>query len=182
MRIIAGEYKGRKLETPENYDIRPTTDKVKEAMFSILAPDLPGSVCADIFAGTGNLGLEALSRGAAKCYFCDNSRTSVGIIKRNIAHCKAEGAIVYAGDFTRSLERISEKVDIFFLDPPYEAELYEKAFRKIRELELLSEGGIIVAEHGKHQDFPEEIEGFSKIKDRKYGHIILSLYGQADKG
>ena len=182
MRIIAGKYKGRRLQTPDNYDIRPTTDKVKEAMFSILAPDITESICADVFAGTGNLGLEALSRGAAKCYFFDNSRTSIGIIKTNIDHCKAEGAVVYAGDSIKNLEKIREKVDIFILDPPYEAELYEKSFRKIRQLELLSENGIIVAEHEKRRDFPDEMEGFHKIKDRKYGHIILSLYGHPDKG
>ena len=95
MRIIAGKYKGRRLQTPDNYDIRPTTDKVKEAMFSILAPDISESICADVFAGTGNLGLEALSRGAAKCYFFDNSRTSIGTVsythldvyKRQIISC-----------------------------------------------------------------------------------------------
>lgn len=176
MRIIAGEYKGRRLETPENYDIRPTTDKVKEAMFSILSNDIPGAVCVDLFAGTGNLGIEALSRGAKKCYFCDNSKVSIGIIKRNIAHCKAEGAVVYAGDFNRCLERIKESVDVFIVDPPYEENLYEKVFSKIDELKLLSEDGIIVAEHGKYQDMPEEINGFVKIKERKYGHIFLSLY------
>lgn len=90
--------------------------------------------------------------------------------------------MVYAGDSIKNLEKIREKVDIFILDPPYEAELYEKAFRKIRQLELLSENGIIVAEHEKRRDFPDEMEGFHKIKDRKYGHIILSLYGHPDKG
>jgi 16S rRNA (guanine(966)-N(2))-methyltransferase RsmD len=84
MRIIAGDYKGRRLETPEGYDVRPTTDKVKEALFSIISPYIGGGVVVDLFSGTGNLGLEALSRGAEKCYFCDNSRMSIGIIKRNI--------------------------------------------------------------------------------------------------
>lgn len=177
MRIIAGDFKGRRLETPENNNIRPTTDKVKEAMFSIIAPYLEDSVCVDLFSGTGNLGLEAISRGAKKCYFCDNSRESVGILRRNIAYCKAEEySVVYAGDFRRALERVREKVDIFFLDPPYEAGFYEAAFEKIRELELLQEDGIIVAEHGKNFDMPEELCGFEKIKEKRYSHIVLSLY------
>lgn len=178
MRIIAGDFKGRRLETPENYDIRPTTDKVKEAMFSILAHDLPGSVCVDLFSGTGNLGLEAVSRGAAKCYFCDSSRTSLNIIKRNIQHCRAEEySKVLAGDFRKCLERIKEKVDIFLLDPPYDEDLYNEAFEKIRELQLLAEGGVIVAEHRNDWSLDEEIAGFNKIKERRYGHIVLSIYG-----
>lgn len=178
MRIIAGDFKGRRLEAPENYDIRPTTDKVKEALFSIIAPNLADSVCVDLFSGTGNLGLEAISRGAEKCYFCDNSRTSIGIISRNIKHCQAEEySTVYGCDFRRALDRINEKVDIFFLDPPYEDGLYEEAFKLIKSRDLLAEDGIIVAEHRKHQEFPEEISGFELIKQRKYGHIVLSIYG-----
>ena len=86
MRIIAGDYKGRRLETPDNFDVRPTTDKVKEAMFSIISPYVVDGIFVDLFSGTGNLGLEALSRGASKCYFCDSSRTSIGIIRKNIKY------------------------------------------------------------------------------------------------
>ncbi len=178
MRIIAGDYKGRRLETPEGYDVRPTTDKVKEALFSIIAPYIGESVVVDLFSGTGNLGLEALSRGADKCYFCDNSRTSIGIIKRNIKYCEAEDySVVYAGDFRQSLQKIKDKVDVFILDPPYEAGYYEEAFELIRELDLLAEDGIIVAEHRSNLELPDEISGFEKFKERKYSHIVLSIYG-----
>lgn len=178
MRIIAGDYKGRRIETPENNDIRPTTDKVKEAMFSIIGPYIDDSVFVDLFSGTGNLGLEALSRGAAKCYFCDSSRVSIGIIKRNIKYCKAEEySVVYAGDFRQSLQKIKDKVDVFLLDPPYEAGYYEDAFESIADLDLLAEDGIIVAEHRSDLELPDEIAGFEKIKERKYGHIVLSIYG-----
>lgn len=177
MRIIAGDFKGRRLKTPENYDIRPTTDKVKEAMFSIIAPNLAGSVCVDLFSGTGNLGLEAISRGASKCYFCDNSRASLNIIKSNIEYCKAEEySKVCAGDFRNSLNKIKEKIDVFFIDPPYESDLYIPAFEKIKELDLLNEGGIIMAEHRINVDLDDEIAGFKKMKERKYGHIVLSIY------
>ena len=84
MRIISGEYRGRKLETPRGKDVRPTTDKVKEAMFSILMPYIPGAMCLDLFAGTGGLGLEALSRGADFTVFCDNDRESIALVKENI--------------------------------------------------------------------------------------------------
>ena len=88
MRIITGEYRGRRLESPIGYDVRPTTDKVKEAIFNLLMNDIWDAVVVDLFAGTGNLGLEALSRGAKRCYFCDNSRESLNLIKVNIAKCK----------------------------------------------------------------------------------------------
>lgn len=177
MRIVAGDFKGRKLETPDNNLIRPTSEKVKEALFSIISGNLYDAVCVDLFSGTGNLGLEALSRGAAKCYFGDNSRTSIEITRRNIEHCKAEDwSVVYFGDYEKVLNKIHEPVDIFFLDPPYKEGLYEDCFEKIRDLELLAEEGIIVAEHSSSDLFPEEIAGFTKVKDRKYGSMTISIY------
>ena len=93
MRIITGDFKGRRLEMPVGNDIRPTTEKVKEALFSMIAGNLYDAVCADLFSGTGNLGLEALSRGAEKCYFADNNRASLELTRRNIAMCRAEGGL-----------------------------------------------------------------------------------------
>lgn len=181
MRIITGDFKGRRLEMPEGRDIRPTTEKVKEAIFSIIAGNVPGAVCVDLFAGTGNLGLEALSRGAEKCYFADNSRESLNLIKRNIAMCKAEEwSVVIPGDFERVLTRLGErgeKIDIFFLDPPYREGLYEKCFELIREYDLLAEEGIIIAEHGEREPLPEEIEGYIVLKERNYGSIAITIYG-----
>ena len=181
MRIIAGDFKGRKLETPIGYDIRPTTEKVKEAIFSILQNDLYDAVCCDLFSGTGNLGLEALSRGAKKCFFCDNSRDSINITKRNIKACKAEDiSVILPGDFEKCLARIEslgEKADIFLLDPPYREGLYERCFELIREYDLLAEDGIILAEHERKDEFPDEMFGFKLIKERNYGSITLSIYG-----
>jgi len=181
MRIITGDFKGRRLEMPVGKDIRPTTEKVKEAIFSIIAGNVPGAVCVDLFAGTGNLGLEALSRGAEKCYFADNSRESLNLIKRNIAMCKAEEwSVVIPGDFERVLTRLGErgeKIDIFFLDPPYREGLYEKCFELIREYDLLAEEGIIIAEHGEREPLPEEIEGYIVLKERNYGSIAITIYG-----
>lgn len=181
MRIITGDFKGRRLEMPVGKDIRPTTEKVKEAIFSIIAGNIPGAVCVDLFAGTGNLGLEALSRGAEKCYFADNSRESLNLIKRNIEMCRAEEwSVVIPGDYERTLTRLGErgeKIDIFFLDPPYREGLYEKCFELIREYDLLAEEGIIVAEHGEREPLPEEIEGYIVLKQKNYGSIAITIYG-----
>ena len=177
MRVIAGKYKGRKLESPADNSIRPTTDKVKEALFSILSECIWGSRVLDLFSGTGNLGIEALSRGAELCVFADNSRESLRLIKGNIAHCKAqEGARVVAGDFKKVLMNLEDKFDIILLDPPYGKDMLPECFALIREYGLLAEDGIIVAEHRKEEDMPEELEGFTKEKERKYGIIKLSIY------
>lgn len=180
MRIITGEYRGRKLETPIGYDIRPTTDKVKEAIFNLLMNDTWDSVVVDLFAGTGNLGLEALSRGARRCYFCDNSRDSLRLIKTNIEKCKAqEKSIVLAGDYLKALSRIREKVQVFLLDPPYKDGLYERCLEEIDALDLLDEDGIIIAEHGIRDDVPEAVGNLVKVRERKYGKIAVSIYRHA---
>jgi len=177
MRIITGEYRGRKLETPIGYDVRPTTDKVKEAIFNLLQNDIYDSVCVDLFAGTGSLGLEALSRGAKRCYFCDNARASLNLIKSNIKICGAgDRSVVLAGDYTKTLTRIKEKADIFFLDPPYAAGLYEKCLELIETLDLLNEEGIIIAEHDKYDEMPEQVGNLVKVKERRYGKILVSIY------
>lgn len=177
MRIIAGEYKGRKLNTPPDYSVRPTTDKVKEALFSILTNKIWGSRVLDLFAGTGNLGIEALSRGAAECVFSDSSRESIRLIRENIAHCRAEdGARVAAGDFKKVLLNQTEPFDIIILDPPYDKGLLDDCFKIISEQELLAEDGVIVAEHRKEEVLPDEFHGFEKTKERRYGTVILSIY------
>ncbi|MCI8631293.1 MAG: 16S rRNA (guanine(966)-N(2))-methyltransferase RsmD [Firmicutes bacterium] len=178
MRIITGEYKGRRLESPKDRSIRPTTDKVKEAIFSIIAFDIPDAVCVDLFAGTGNLGLEALSRGAARCYFGDKSRESIAIVRKNINMCGAQDkSIIMAGEYQKVLASLREKADIFFLDPPYKDGFTEDCISLIAENDLLAEDGIIIAEHSKDEKLPDEIAGFTKIKERKYGAIIISIYG-----
>ncbi len=177
MRIVSGDYKGRRLFMPQDYNIRPTTEKVKEAIFSMIQFELQDSVCVDVFTGIGNLGLEALSRGAKLCYFCDNSRSSLALAKRNIELCKAESkSKLIPGDYTKTILSIPNKADIIFLDPPYQKGLLLDCFSKIKEADLLAEDGLIIAEHGKREDLPEEIEDYKKIKEKNYGSIAVSVY------
>ncbi len=187
MRIISGEYRGRKLNTPKKEAIRPTTDKVKEAVFNMIAPYVSNAVVCDLFAGTGNLGLEALSQGASKCYFCDRASESIRIINENIEKCNAaDKSEILRGDFEKNLDSINEKVDIFFIDPPYEkTDYYEKSIVKILGRNLLSKYGIIIFEHEvkcKVDEFLVPIiagspeHNLTLIKRKKYGTIMISIF------
>lgn len=178
MRIITGEYRGRRLRTPFGKDVRPTSDKVKESIFNLLIPYITDDfVCLDLFAGTGNLGLEAISRGAKLCYFSDSSRDSIRLVKENIKICGAEErSVLLSGDFRANIGRIHDKVDIVFLDPPYKSEFYFAAIDAIKQAGILNEGGIIVCEHDEKDEFPESYEGFTKIKEKRYGSIGVCIY------
>ena len=177
MRIIAGDYKGRRLYAPKDYKIRPTSDKVKEAVFSILGDRLIDSVCCDLFSGTGNLGLEALSRGADKCYFGDHSGEAIKLIKDNVDMCRAgEYSVIVHGDMAKTISTIKESVDIFFLDPPYDMNLWSKAMELIAERNLLARDGIIVCEHRIFNELEDTVSGFEKFKERRYGKVVISMY------
>ena len=177
MRVITGKYRGRKLESPIGNMVRPTTDKVKEAIFNICQNEIYDAVCADIFAGSGALGIEALSRGAKKCYFGDVSRDSIKLIHRNVRMCGAENeAVIYSGDFRKVLGRIREKVDIFFLDPPYDDGLYLAALEMIGDLDLLAPQGIILAEHDAKDELPDRVGELVKVRVKKYGKTCVSIY------
>ena len=177
MRIIAGAYKGRRLAPPADRSVRPTPDRVKEALFSILGDHVVDAVVLDLFAGSGNLGLEALSRGARKCYFGDSSRDSIRLIHGNVAHCKAEPlSHIIQGDYRNVLAQIREKVDLVFVDPPYRDQLWENVLGILSEKELLNPDGLVVLEHPREVEFPQEIYNFRKIKEGRYGTVVLSIY------
>lgn len=178
MRIISGDFKGRRLFAPKDSRIRPTTDKVKESIFSMVAPYLEDAVVIDLFSGTGNMGLEAISRGASRCYFGDKSRESLDLTRQNIAHCKAQDkSVPILGEYEYVLKKIKEHADLIILDPPYQEGLMEDCLELISALSLLSEDGVIVAEHGAKENLPEELAGFTKIKEKTYGTIAISIYG-----
>lgn len=177
MRIIAGDYKGRRLESPLDNKVRPTSDKVKEAMFSIIGNYIEDAVVCDLFAGSGSLGLEALSRGARMCYFVDESRESLKLVKENVKKCKAEEySFILSGDFKRAMGRIREKVDVFLIDPPYNMGLEREAILEIGVRDILNDSGIILVEHHKDTKLDEKIGNFQKIKERKYGSICVSIF------
>ena len=177
MRVIAGKAKGIVLKTPEGMQTRPTADRVKEALFSILQFDLPGTRVLDLFGGTGQLGIEALSRGASAAVFVDQSETACKLIKENLRRTKFDqkGKVVRA-DYLEYLSRCREQYDIIFLDPPYAEVFLENALKRIAEIDILQSGGIIVAERPLGKDLPWDFDGFTRSKDYKYGKVLLTLY------
>lgn len=177
MRVISGTARGTILKTPEGMLTRPTTDKVKEALFSILQFDLPGAKVLDLFAGTGQLGIEALSRGAACAVFVDHRQEACALVRENLRRTKLENqAQVIRGDYLGFLENCRNRFDIVILDPPYAEVFLENALKKLIQIDILQTGGIIVAEHPLEKDFPYEFEGYTRSRDYKYGKILLTLY------
>jgi 16S rRNA (guanine966-N2)-methyltransferase len=179
LRIITGAYKGRRLFTPSNDKIRPTSDKVKESIFNMIAHYTEDVIIADLFCGSGNLGIEALSRGARKAYFIDKARESITLTKKNIEYCNASAqSVLLLSDAEKALDRIHEKVDIFFLDPPYKSGVLIPCIEKIARLDLLADNGIIVVEHGFDEPLPATIGSYMRLKDKRYGKIIIEVYAK----
>lgn len=176
MRVITGIARGRKLETLDGLDVRPTTEKVKEALFSSIQFDIEGRRVLDLFAGSGQLGIEALSRGAESAVFVDASPDSLEVVKRNL---KATGfedkARTVRKDYFSFLAAANEKFDIAFLDPPYKAGYLEKALENLTA--IMSDYGIIVCEYPTDITLPETLSGgFYAKKNMKYGKIAVTIY------
>jgi len=156
---------------------RPTSDRVKEALFSIINFDIPGARVLDLFGGTGQLGIEALSRGAKSATFVDAGDAACRLIKENLRRTKLEGdGKVIRSDYMDYLKRCREQYDIIFLDPPYAEVFLENSLKQIAEIDILQSGGIIVAERPLGKDLPWELEGFNRSKDYKYGKTLLTIY------
>ena len=177
MRVITGKARGVQLKTPEGLKTRPTSDRVKEALFSIIQFDVPNTRVLDLFGGTGQLGIEALSRGAKSAVFVDADEKACSLIKENLQRCKMEAdAQVVRADYLDYLSRCRQKFDIIFLDPPYAEVFLENALKKITEIDILESGGIIVAERPVEKTLLCDFSGFSRSKDYKYGQTLLTLY------
>ena len=176
MRVISGSARGRKLETPKNFDTRPTSDMVKEAVFNIIQVRVPEARVLDLFSGTGQLGIEALSRGAELCVFVDESRDMLALTARNVAHAgfSEQSKTIVSG----AIEYIARagKFDIIFLDPPYDTVLMDKALEKIIEFDILREHGIIVCESRIEREMPEFEMPYGKSKEYRYGKKKITLY------
>ena len=174
MRVITGTARGRKLETPTNYDIRPTTDNVKESIFNIIQFDIEGRKVLDLFAGTGQLGIECLSRGAESVTFVDEHREAIRIIKENLKTCQLKGTVMQTDAL--SFVKNCGKFDLVFIDPPYDSKLYEPVLEAINSVDILSDGGIIVCEARKEKLLPEMNLPYRKRKEYNYGKLKVCIY------
>ena len=177
MRVITGKARGVQLKTPDGMLTRPTTDRVKEALFSIIQFEIPTAKVLDLFGGTGQLGIEALSRGAGGAVFVDDREDACNLIRENLRRTKlAQDAKVVRVDYMDYLKRCKEKFGIIFLDPPYAEVFLENALKCITEIDILQSGGIIVTERPLGKELPFEFEGFTRSKDYKYGKTLLTIY------
>ena len=181
MRVITGKARGVQLKTPEGMNTRPTADRVKEALFSIIHYDIPGANVLDLFAGTGQLGIEALSRGAAEAVFVDVREDACGLIKENLKRTKLQAqAHVVKAEYSQFLRNCRQKFGIIFLDPPYSEDFLEKSLNFITEIDILQSGGIIVTERPLGKELLAEFPGYSRSKDYKYGKVILTIFRKDD--
>lgn len=175
MRVITGSARGKKLKTLEGTDVRPTSDKVKEAIFSIIQFDVPGASVLDLFAGSGQLGIEALSRGASHCVFVDKSPASIGIVRENVANTGfAKSSRVLNMDSLDYLKTAKSGLDIALLDPPYHNGLIEAALPLL--CPKMNDGGIAVCEHEGGLTLPDKVDGFRVLRRYKYGSISVTTY------
>ena len=177
MRIVGGKYRSRVLTEFGGQDVRPTSDRAREALFNILAFQTRGARVLDLFAGSGALGIESLSRGAKEAVFNDFSKESVGILKKNLSTFKIEiggEAKVYNYDFSVCLDAVQGEFDLIFIDPPYRFDYGETALKKIAQKGLLSENGVAVYE--RDRPFEGEIVGLEKYDERKYGKAYLTFF------
>ena len=180
MRVITGKARGVALKTPDGMLTRPTSDRVKEALFSIIQFDIPGAKVLDLFGGTGQLGIEALSRDASSAVFVDEREDACKLIKENLKRTKLEqNTRVVRSDYMAFLNSCREKFDIIFLDPPYAEVFLENSLKRITEIDILQSGGIIVAERPVEKELPFEFAGYTRSKDYKYGKVLLTIYRKA---
>ena len=175
MRVITGKARGRKLKEPQGDAIRPTTDMVKESTFNIIQFSIEGRRVLDLFAGTGQMGIETLSRGARACVFVDESKAAEALIRENLKHSGLEGGKVLrstAADYVATCD----KFDLIFIDPPYESGHLDQIIRKIEQFDILNENGIIVAESRSEKAMPEVTLPYEKGREYRYGKVKLTIY------
>lgn len=178
MRVITGLARGRRLETLPGDATRPTGEKVKESLFSAIQFDIEGRRVLDLFAGSGQLGIEALSRGASGCVFVDKNTEAVKVIRQNLQHTGlAEKSQVLGTDALSYLTRPGDRFDLVFLDPPYASELLLPVLEKVAP--LVNDGGIIVCETDDTTELPNCIDRFAVAKTYRFGHTLVWVYRYA---
>ena len=185
MRVIAGIYRSRILKSLKGLALRPTSDRLRETLFNVLGAGIQGSRFLDVFAGTGAVGIEALSRGAEHVSFIENHAPSAALIRKNLAALKVHsGVTVTCTDAIRGLETLEAKVragdaayDYIFIDPPYAASAdYSRALQKVGSSSLLADRGIVIVEHRKTFDLPESFDTLKRVRHLRQGDAALSIY------
>ena len=177
MRVITGTARGRRLNELKGKETRPTTDRVKEGIFNILQFDIEGRRVLDLFGGTGQLGIECLSRGAAHATFVDARTDAVKLIRENLAlTALANRATVLTADYATVLSGAVEKYDLVFLDPPYETKLLERSLELISQFDILREHGIIICESPQEKSLPDLSAPYGKYREYRYGKIKVTVY------
>ena len=179
MRIISGVSKGRRLTTPKGQGVRPTSDRVKESIFNILGGEVAEKIVLDLFAGTGNLGIEALSRGARKALFVENGRQALKLIQRNLAQCGMEGrSEILAKDVNRAIGILKEKGDLFdliLLDPPYGKGWVGRTLMKLQSERVYHENSILVIQHDRREPLLDISNRWTLLRERKIGDTVVSF-------
>lgn len=180
MRIISGFLRGRRLRAPEGLATRPTSDRVREALFNIIAARVPGSRFLDVCAGSGAVGLEAISRGAERAVFVEQSRRALEQLEENIETCGVEEAArIVAKDALSALRALAaseQEFDIVYVDPPYDAELYRPILRVLGTSGLVSPDGVVVVERRSRNHLPDEAGELRHYRDMRYGDSTLAFY------
>ena len=181
MRITGGELTGRILGTVKGWNVRPTSSKVRQAIFNITGNDISGYRVVDLFAGSGIMGIEALSRGAVQTYFFDNSSRSLALIKKNLEICRLEKkGYVIKTDLSKGIpsdNRLeSGSIDLAFIDPPYGKDLIPGVLESIVKAGVMADDSYIVAESNKNDVLPEKAEDFCLVKTRHYGETKIDIY------
>lgn len=186
MRVVSGNFKGRQLKAVPGVTTRPTTDKVKEAIFNMVGPYFDGGIALDLFAGSGGLGIEALSRGIEKCVFVDRETKAIQTIHKNLELCQieADSFEVYRNDAERALKAIikrSLQFQLIFLDPPYKQQRLKALIEKLSDNHVVTENGFIITEHGSDVQLDHEIGHFIQVKHETYGMSSISIYKKGEE-
>ena len=177
MRVIAGTARGIPLVAPEGLETRPTSDRVREALFNILGPRLAGSHFLDLFAGTGANGIEALSRGATRAVFVENNRAACASIQQNLAKARVgDRGALFRTAMPEALARVPGTFDVVFADPPYRYEHYTDILKALQDYERLAPQAVVVVEHEQRVTLPELVGVLTRTREARYGHTTLSFY------
>ena len=178
MRVITGKYKGRSLVAPK-HDARPTLDRMKETLFNIVNAKLQGANVLDLFAGSGQMAIECLSRGADRAILCDNSREAVAAIRTNFEKIGATPELMFC-DFRDCLKRLPYQMDLVFVDPPYKAGVYDEVLQQLDKLDVLKVDGLVVCEHAAEDELPEAQGKLIRFDCRKMGTVKFSFYKRSE--